>query len=253
MLADAKAKEPGANEPETDRVPVADPIAEARVWIDQCKKKFDSVEDFTCVLHKRERVGGRLTDRQVLQLKVRTAPFAVYIKFVHPNAGREAIYYDGYYDNKLLVHDVGIGKLLAGTLKLDPRSRQAMEGTRHPVTEASLGYMIKTIHEAWSKELRPADTKVEVDTGARVGDRPCVLITTAHAERKPGDIYHSVHVYIDRTLKVPIRFEAYDFPRRAGMEPELAEEFTYENLRLNVGLTDGDFDPANPAYDFGRF
>jgi hypothetical protein len=54
-------------------------------------------------------------------------------------------------------------------------------------------------------------------------------------------------------MGLPIRFEAYDWPKHKGAEPELAEEYTYSNLKLNVGLSDRDFDVANGAYSFGRF
>jgi len=38
-----------------------------------------------------------------------------------------------------------------------------------------------------------------------------------------------------------------------GAAPELVEEYTYLDLRTDVGLTDRDFDPRNAAYSFGRF
>ena len=31
------------------------------------------------------------------------------------------------------------------------------------------------------------------------------------------------------------------------------EEYTYMNLRVNVGLKDRDFDPGNKQYSYGRF
>ncbi len=55
------------------------------------------------------------------------------------------------------------------------------------------------------------------------------------------------------SLGLPIRFEAYDWPTRPLVEPELAEEYTYTDLKLNVGLKEVDFDVANAAYSFGRF
>jgi hypothetical protein len=33
----------------------------------------------------------------------------------------------------------------------------------------------------------------------------------------------------------------------------LVEEYTYADLRLNVGLEDRDFDASNAEYAFGRF
>ena len=50
-------------------------------------------------------------------------------------------------------------------------------------------------------------------------------------------------------MNIPIRFEAYDWPGAAG-QPQLIEEYTYVNLKLNNGFTDADFDIRNPNYGF---
>jgi hypothetical protein len=57
-------------------------------------------------------------------------------------------------------------------------------------------------------------------------------------------------VFIDDELKLPVRYCAYLWPQTAGGEPELLEEYTYQNIKVNVGLTDADFDQANPKYSF---
>ena len=64
--------------------------------------------------------------------------------------------------------------------------------------------------------------------------------------------FHKTRFFIDEQLAVPIRFEAYDWPAAAGTEPELVEEYTYHELRVNVGLGDRDFNYRNPDYGFPR-
>ena len=44
--------------------------------------------------------------------------------------------------------------------------------------------------------------------------------------------------------------ELYGWPTQAGGQPPLVEEYTYRDVRVNVGLTDADFDPENPNYNF---
>ena len=47
------------------------------------------------------------------------------------------------------------------------------------------------------------------------------------------------------------KFVGEDLVRsKAGAEPELMEEYTYLNLKLNNGFTDADFDIKNPNYRF---
>jgi Protein of unknown function (DUF1571) len=79
------------------------------------------------------------------------------------------------------------------------------------------------------------------------------MIETIHPRRGPQFLFHKVKLYIDKELDVPIRFEAYDWPARPGVEPLLMEEYTYMNLRLNVGLRERDFDHNNAQYSYGRF
>ena len=49
---------------------------------------------------------------------------------------------------------------------------------------------------------------------------------------------------LDCELKVPIKIQIFDWDDR------LVESYGYENLKLDAGLTDSDFDPNNSDYKF---
>ena len=55
---------------------------------------------------------------------------------------------------------MGLNKLLAGTLALEPTSTRAMEDCRHPITEAGIGPLLDTLTKRWAVELDPVETKV---------------------------------------------------------------------------------------------
>ena len=230
-----------------------DPIARARRVIAECKAKYLTVQDYTCTFFKRERVDGKLYTPHVMNMKARTKPSSLYFKFLQPNAGREAIFVHGENSNKIIAHDVGLGRVVAGTMHLDPKGGMAMEENRHPVTEAGLGSMIDTVKERWDVELHPGESVLLFHPQAKVGDRPCLMVESIHPGRGPEFLFHKVKLYVDRELGLPIRFEAYDWPKHPGAEPELMEEYTFMNLRVNVGLKDRDFDPKNAQYSYGRF
>lgn len=235
------------------KVEAEDPIARAKRTIAESRQRYAQVRDYSCTFFKRERIGGRMTPQYVMQMKARTQPQSIYFKFVRPHAGREAIFVAGRNSNRVVVHDVGIGKLLAGTLELDPRGDRAMEDNRHPVTEAGLGHLIETVYERWNAEMKAGETKVVIVPNTRVGDRLCTMIESMHPQRAPQYMFHKVKLYVDHENGLPIRFEAYDWPRRAGAPAELLEEYTYHNLRINPGLSQHEFDPSNAQYSFGRF
>jgi hypothetical protein len=229
------------------------PIARALREIAECQARYEAVTDYTCTFYKQERIAGRLTPVHIMAMKVRAKPQSIYLKFHQPARGREAIYVAGRHGGRVLAHDVGFNKLLAGTLQLEPRSSRAMEDCRHPITEAGIGPLLETVAKRWSLELRPEHSIMAFRDDMKVGTTPCSMIESIHPERRPEFLHHKVRVFIDQDLGLPIRFEAYDWPKHPGTEPELTEEYTYTGLKLNVGLEDSDFDTANSAYSFGRF
>ena len=266
------ADSPSGEEPKpgTDRVALAEatalkadlraakpvvegPSARAIRTIKECRDRFASVTDYTCTFFKRERIDGVLSDMNVMAMKSRTRPHSVYFRFQQPNKGREAIYVEGRNDGYVLAHDVGFTKLLAGTMRLDPHGARAMENCRHPITKAGIGHLIETVHDRWTSELRDDESVVIFDPKMRLGSAPCLLIETIHPRPAPQYLFHKVRLFIDTALGLPVRFEAYDWPAKLGEAPLLLEEYAYDDIKLNPGLTPADFDAANPQYTFGRF
>jgi hypothetical protein len=230
----------------------ASDIRRAQDAMNVCLAKYGSIDDYKCVFSKRERINGKLTPLHVMSMKVRTKPNSVYLRFQQPGAGREAIYIDGRNSGKVVAHDVGLAKILAGTLWLDPCGSMAMEDCRHPITEAGIGPLINTLLTRWSHELTADESVVELRHDQPLGARVCTRIDTIHPQRHANFLFHRATVHIDRELGVPIRFEAYDWPKADGVAPELVEEYGYSDIKVNVGLDDHDFDVANREYAFGR-
>jgi hypothetical protein len=239
-----------AETPETTRAAL---LQRAKAEMAACKERYDKIHDYSCVFHKHERIDGQMVTPHIMAMKTRTKPHSLYFKFVQPNRGREAIWDPARNKGKVVAHDVGFGKLLAGTMILDPNGSMAMEENRHPITHAGIGHMIDTVIERWNAELDPNESQVEIHSHAKVANRECTMIETTHPGRSASFLFHRVKVYIDHEHGLPIRFEAYDWPKTVGGEPPLLEEYTYSDLKIDVGLSDIDFNAANPRYSFGRF
>jgi hypothetical protein len=230
------------------------PVDQALRMISECKARFEDVNDYSCDFYKRERINGKLTDLHVMSMKERTRPKSIYFKFQQPHRGREAIYVEGRNGGNVLAHDVGFTKFLAGTLVLDPKGARAMENNRHPITEAGIGKLIDHVQARWASELNPEHSVINHYSDMQVGPYASVaMIESIHPTRQRDFLYHKVRLYIDQKSGLPVRFEAYDWPRTTKAAAELVEEYTYLNLKLNVGLDETDFDPNNSQYSFGRF
>jgi hypothetical protein len=84
----------------------------------------------------------------------------------------------------------------------------------------------------------------------KVADRVCTCIEVVHPVPRRNFRFHLARIFVDDELNLPIRYESYSWPTTPGGAPELIEEYTYLDLKLNVGLTDSDFDIQNPNYQF---
>ncbi len=210
-----------------------------------------NIKDYTCTMHKRELINGELKDREAMFLKVRHNPFSVYLYFLTPNKikGREAIYVDGRNNGKLIAHDVGLVKGII-TVYLDPNGDLAMSGQRYPVTEIGFNNLTKRLIEVANNDAKFGECEVKFFNDAKIANRPCLGIQVVHPVPRKNFLFNKALVYVDKELNVPVRYEAYDWPATEGGKPQLLEEYTYTNIKTNVGLTDADFDEHNKEYKF---
>ncbi len=231
------------------------PLAPALAFARKVQANIDAnVRDYTATLVKQERIGNELKPPETCFIKVRNNPFSVYMKFLAPDnlKGQEVIYVAGANDGKLIGH-AGSGLMaLAGTKWLDPKGAIAMLGQRYPITELGMSNLVKRLIEVGEHDEKFGECNVWRSDDAKVDDRPCISYTVMHPVRRREFLFHIARIFVDKELMVPIRYEAYDWPARPGDQPPLLESYTYARLKLNPGLTDADFDPNNPQYNFVR-
>jgi hypothetical protein len=239
-----------ASEGASASAPAKHPLDAPLERLYSCRETMKKVKDYTCTFARREEVRGDLTDYEYIYLKCRNEPFAVYLYWVQPHAGREAIFAEGKYDGRLIVHETGLKDAVAGTIDLDPHGERAMKNSRHPITEAGITKMIDQFIEGAERERRYGECEVQFFKNAKVDGRTCSWFEIKHPVLRRQFLYHVLRVYIDDELNLPIRMEAYDWPRRRNEKARLIEEYTFMKLKLNVGLTELDFDTRNQRYAF---
>ena len=164
--------------------------------------------------------------------------------------GREVIYVDGLNDGKMVAHEGGLKGRFLPTVSLLPTSALAMRGNRYPITEIGIMTLTRRLIEKGERDRKHGDCQVRLVDGAKVRDRVCTMLEVTHHEQKPQYDFHLARVFLDRELNMPIRYEAYGWPSQPGAAPPLLEEYTYMDVKVNVGLTDADFDRKNSKYRF---
>ena len=245
-------------EPSTSRKTAADVFKPALRYAAASRVSVAAIKDFQATFAKRERVKGQLLSN-TMYIKHRARPFSVYLRFYKPSAGREVIYVSGKNNGNLLAHEAGIGSIV-GTLALPPTSPRAMAEGRYPITEIGMQKMIDAVITQWQAEQKLLATLGEnasVDESkilyfhkAKLGATSCRVIQVTHAQQRPQYKFYMTRLWIDRKTKLPVRVEQYAFPKHRGRKPKLLEEYTYTNIKTNVGLSGEDFDPRNPRYAF---
>ena len=252
------------NEDQSD-VHALDPVLDfARTAL---RNHIENHNDYTAVLAKRELVGGKLIPESKMAMKLKYGPpissdksersVSVYLKSLEPKsqAGREVIWVQGRNDNKLTAHEAG----LLGMISVDlmPESRLAMAGNRYPITEIGLEKLLGKLIERGERDRKLGPAIVRTTENIHLGDRNCRLIEIVHEsktvaldDRTVEFEFYLAQIFFDLDLLLPLKYASFSWPKSDGGAPELLEEYTYMDLKLNVGLGQKDFDTKNPAYRF---
>lgn len=213
---------------------------------------IQNIKDYSCILIKRENIKGVLGDPQKIFVKIRHNPFSVYMYFLDPVSvkGREVIYQEGRYDNKLVAHQSGL--LRFKTWHLDPDGALAMRGQRYPITEIGIRNLCVKLIEVAEKDRQFRECKVKYFKDAKINGRQCMCIQVVHPKRRKNFRFYIARIYIDKEWNIPIRFSAWEWPKKPNGNAVLQEQYTYTQLKLNNNFTDKDFDITNPNYNYSE-
>ncbi len=240
---------PTAGEMPAGQSPLDPALELAHKVLDNLQK---NVTDYTAVIIKQERINGTLLDPEYMSAKVRQKPFSVYLKFLKPDSmkGREVIYVAGANNGKFVVREGSGLKRAIGAVWLDPTSALAMIDNRYPITNLGLEFLTKRLIEIAEQDRKYGEVEVHFYKNAKVNNRVCTMIEVVHPTPRRNFMFYKAQVFVDDELQAPIRYQAFLWPKKPGDDPPLDESYTYLNLKLNVGLTDADFDYKNPNYGF---
>lgn len=212
----------------------------------ECEKSFASIEDYTAVFVKHQRIRGRLRKPETIFLKFKK-PYAIYMKWIKmPDEGKEVIYVEGKNDGKLIGHPGGILNLFTPPLHLSPDSPLAMSGNLKPITQAGVGNAIDSILRVSRQAEAAGDLQMSYKGKRKFEGRQVHAIERILPDGKGYPNCRAV-IFIDDEVKLPIYYAAYD------AKNQLVEEYIYRDLKLNVGLTEKDFSTSNPEYGYGLF
>ncbi|TWU40873.1 hypothetical protein Poly41_17080 [Novipirellula artificiosorum] len=224
----------------------------------------ENLNDYTARFVKQEvDTTGVLGGMTEIELKVQTrlrdqadsAPMRVYLNFTAPESvrGREVIWAADMHEGLLVVHEAGLLGML--TLSLDPTGMLAMRGQRYPIYEIGLVRLVEKLIERGQKDLDNPDIEVTITSDYLLEEVPAELIQVRRTKPPPSnsvdeDNFSLAEIVIDPQRQLILSYRSFGWPASEGTPPPLQESYTYHDIQTNVGLSEKDFDPKNPAYRF---
>jgi hypothetical protein len=218
------------------------PLAAPLRWARHAEWKIDNeIRDYTCTLIMRKGQG----EHEQVFLKIRHQPFSIYMYFVAPAKirGREVLYVEGRDNGRFLAHEGRGLKSLVGSIKLQV-------SRKYPLEKLGIRYLNQRLIQLAEEEMQLGKCQVRFYPEAKVGNQEGFCVQVQHPVRQSNARVPLARAVFDKRYGFPFRYEGYVWPQRENAAPVLDEEYTYVNLRFNVGLTDWDFDRRNPAYSF---
>lgn len=216
-------------------------------------QKFHEIKDYTATFTRQERIQGCLGEEQIIQLKLRHAPFSIYMKWESGDPGRQLIYVQGLNNQNILVQPGGLKGRLTGLLELDPLGSLAMSECRYPVTKAGLVALAEII---LSHELKDASRgtgfRCELRDDQTFDDQPCYRFVCEYLSPAVNADYRQTIIYVNKELSLPVCVKNFTWgtdvdPQRLD-EETLVEFYAYTDITVNSGVADAEFDPSYPAY-----
>lgn len=224
-------------------------LEKAHAMMEKARERVEGIEDYTAVFHKQEYVDGELLPEEVVEMKVRRKPRRIYMRWVgDAKEGQELLWGEKWNDGKIRAHPGGwLGFV---TVNIDPESSKAMKDNRHSVAEAGFGHTINLI----ARDLKTALKHPEYVQKIRDLGEKKIYGQKAHGfeawlrKDKYSEFYgYRARVWIHDKLHLPVRIQIWE---KEDGAVRLVENYGYEKIKINAGLSDEDFDPDNPEYKF---
>ena len=243
----AVAQQPKPTPPAPTPATFADPVRTADplgAMLADARAAYARVRDYTCVFTRQERIGAILSGEQVAEMKVRTQPHSVYVRFGTPAtvSGMEAVYVATRRNGRIRYKPPGKAGV-NGFLTVSADDPKMLADNRHPVSDLGIGPVLDRLASAAAREKSLNNPVEAFPSDFAFAGRPVtryeVFTRRPHAHRYA----YRYFVYVDKETKLPVRYEAYDQPRPgASADGELLEAYSFTELKVNVGLGDSTFE-----------
>lgn len=234
-----------SKEPSLEEFAQSDPLGFAKHCLDHCRK---NVKDYRCTFVKQEKIAGELLDPQVVDVRFRSQPYSVDMEFVENvrSCGR-ALYVEGKWtneDNEKLAWVKPGGAILRA---LVPKIKQPIHGPRAEKESR------RTIDQFGFERTLELIVKYAVEAKAK-GELELTYVGIGEVDNRPTFVFQRKLPYTGEEFPYPDNILVYHIDQEYLMPvscqafadddaSDLLGSYVYQNVELNVGYDDDDFDP----------
>ncbi|MFA6012517.1 MAG: DUF1571 domain-containing protein [Desulfobacteraceae bacterium] len=261
-----------------------------RPLTEESKAALKKINDYTSIFLKQELFGNKMSKIETIELKFRNPNDIYMKWIANPNKGQEALYRKGVNSNKMKAHKGGLMNVMnincvpEGSLAMDGQHHRIVDAGIGPTSLLVYRGMIKGIERKEAtfvnhgnvKESGKELIKIEAiypekcegithtiakgetlwDLAKKYDQDMYVILHNNKGVDSPTDVKAGQKILVpnhycrraitwtDAKTKLLTKLEIYDWNNK------LYEYYEFKDVKLNVGLTDKDFDPDNPNYKF---
>lgn len=210
-------------------------------WLMEAEAAYDRVESYTAIFHKQQRIAGELLEEENIFLKFRKTPYSLYMKW---DKGSELLYVVGWNKGRIRAHRGGFFSFIVRNL--DPNAPELMKNNLRPVTSTGIGFLLETVAINMRKAVRAGVLTFTERGKENVYGRATQVMEIDIRPHENSEDYDGAQFVVNQDVenKILLKIRVYD------QDGRLVEKYGYENLNLDARLSDADFDPKNPEYDF---
>jgi hypothetical protein len=222
-----------------ERLARTDPVGLLRA----CLRRYDrEVKGYSAILHKQERIDGRLRPSEEIRVAFREHPFSVLLVWLSgPSRAARVLYVEGQYDNQLLVLPAGaLAQRLVGVVRRDPNGAEARQAGRYTVPEFGIRRGMERVLAAWDAARKAGELHVEYLGTRRIaeaGNRSCYVLRSSGAAQpgEEGVTVTTIFVDTETWLQVGTILK--------GQGNRLIAEYFFRDVRLNPDFPPDTFTP----------
>lgn len=220
-----------------------DPMALLRLGI----RNYDrDIKNYRCVFLRQERLNGKLTPRQTIEVLYRESPRAILMTWVR-NVGqarralyRETVRADGQIRSQLLVEPAGfIARLVAKQVTVPVRGRRARRAGRYTIDQFGFRAVLERVLRDSGLAQERGDLDLTYTGQGEIDGRPTLILVRRLPYTSPKGPYSDARLvlHLDREWLVPLA--AYSYADPEGKT--LLGSYVMTSVKLNQEFDDAAF------------